>query len=85
MKSILTCPEGFVPSVLYVDFGDHVKVAVRTDAKCYAFADLGGVRIREEGNLAEPFHFKDHIFLFPKELLLSLRTFTVTFPAQENI
>ena len=84
MKSILTCPEGFVPSVLYVDFGDHVKVAVRTDAKCYAFADLGGVRIREEGNLAEPFHFKDHIFLFPKELLLSLRTFTVTFRFREE-
>lgn len=79
MKNILTCPEDFVPSVLYVDFGDRIKAAVRTSEKCYAFADLGGKRFAEEGNLAEPFHFKDHIFYFPKELLSSVRDFTVTF------
>lgn len=84
MNRIMTCPEGLVPSVLYVDFGTTVKVAVRTDVKCYAFADLGGKRFCEEGNLAEPFHFKDHIFLFPKDLLFSCRAFTVTFRFREE-
>lgn len=84
MNQISICPENLVPSVLYVDFGDRIKVAVRTDVKCYAFADLDGKRFCEEGNLAEPFHFKDHIFLFPKELLLSRRSFTVTFRFREK-
>ncbi|MBQ3076094.1 MAG: hypothetical protein IJC26_08490, partial [Clostridia bacterium] len=84
MKSILTCPEDLVPSVLYVDFGDRIKAAVRTNVKCYAFADLGGKRFCEEGNLAEPFHFKDHIFYFPKELLSDQRKFTVTFRFREE-
>lgn len=79
MKSIIDCPDTFVPSVLYVDFGERIKVAVRTEEKCYAFADLGGKRIPEEGNLAEPFHFKDHIFYFPKDVLFEKREFTVTF------
>ena len=79
MQNILNCPEGFAESVHYLDLGDYVKAAVRTSEKCYAFADLDGKRFCEEGNLAEPFHFKDHIFLFPKKLLFKVRTFTVTF------
>lgn len=79
MKNILTCPEDFIRSVLYVDFGDRIKAAIRTTEKCYAFADLDSVRFCEEGNLAEPFHFKDHIFFFPKELLSRVQDFTVTF------
>ncbi len=79
MRNILDCPEDFIRSVLYVDFGDLVKAAIRTTQKCYAFADLDSKRFREEGNLAEPFHFKDHIFYFPKDLLARVRDFTVTF------
>lgn len=79
MNSILSCPEDFISSILYVDFGDRIKAAVRTAEKCYAFADLGGKRFCEEGNLAEPFHFKDHIFYFPKSLLSNVCKFTVTF------
>jgi len=79
VKSIVSCPNDFIDSVLYVDFGDRIKAAIRTSVKCYAFADLSGVRFCEEGNLAEPFHFKDHIFFFPKETLMRTRDFTVTF------
>ena len=85
MNNILEMPDDFIRSMLFLDMGDTVKVALRTSVPCYAFADLGGERYREDGNDVEPFHFKDHIFLFPKELLSRVPTFTVTFrPGLKN-
>ncbi len=79
MKNILMMPKDFIRSVTFLDLGNTVKAAIRTTEKCYAFADLNGERYREDGNDLEPFHFKDHIFLFPKDILSHVPTFTVTF------
>ena len=69
MGKIINTPEGFVRKTIFVDLGENIKAAVLVSERTYGYADMAGVRYREMYNVKEPFDFKTHHFILPKDTL----------------
>jgi len=79
MGRYINVPEGFVTRVRYIDLGGSVMAAVYTSERCRAFANFNGKRQVERFNDREPFDFKTHHFVFPKDELFYFASFEVMF------
>lgn len=69
MGKIINTPEGFVRKTIFVDLGECIKAAVLVSERTYGYADMDGKRYRELYNVKEPFDFKTHHFILPKDTL----------------
>ena len=69
MGRIINTPEGFVVKTIFVDLGEYIKAAVLVSERTYGYADMDGKRYRELYNVKEPFDFKTHHFILPKDTL----------------
>ena len=78
MGRIINTPEGFVVKTIFVDLGEYIKAAVLVSERTYGYADMDGKRYRELYNVKEPFDFKTHHFILPKDTLTSVGGFYMT-------
>lgn len=78
MGRIINTPKGFVRKTIFVDLGENIKAAVLVSERSYGYADMAGGRYRELYNIKEPFDFKTHHFILPKDTLTSEGGFFMT-------
>ena len=78
MGRIINTPEGFIKKTIFVDLGENIKAAVLVSERTYGYADMAGVRYREMYNVKEPFDFKTHHFIMPKDVITKAGGFFMT-------